>query len=77
MVLPSVLLGACATAYFHRILQIISKIHNYKVTLSYKISKLHKISFLCFPPLDSLSSGDDEDYDDYPEDAGNENGEFF
>ena len=32
---------------------------------------------LCFPFSDSLSSGDDEDYDEDPEDAGNGNGEFL
>lgn len=34
------------------------------------------LSFLSFF-IDSLSSGDDEDYDEDPEDAGNENGEFL
>lgn len=34
---------------------------------------------MCFSLLfqDSLSSGDDEDYDEDPEDAGNANGESF
>lgn len=32
---------------------------------------------LLFVFSDSLSSGDDEDYDEDPEDAGNENGEFL
>lgn len=33
--------------------------------------------YVLFSSEDSLSSGDDEDYDEDPEDAGNGNGEFL
>lgn len=46
----------------------------------YRLQKSVKICIdrsCVFSPEDSLSSGDDEDYDEDPEDAGNGNGEFL
>ena len=40
-------------------------------------SMLLNLNPICLLLSDSLSSGDDEDYDDAPEDAGNGNGEVL
>lgn len=47
-----------------------------KVLGFFQILNINPPAFF-FISEDSLSSGDDEDYDEDPEDGGNENGEFF